>query len=84
MYVGFKDYNNLPKFLTFEDCNEFVNKWATRDQDFKLKHEANLVHGKLFSFSFIIEFLFTSSIELVSEITIIFSHLANIFYFLKF
>jgi hypothetical protein len=35
MYVGFKDYNNPPKFLTFEDCNEFVNKWATRHQDFK-------------------------------------------------
>jgi hypothetical protein len=30
MYACFKDYNNFFEFATFDDCNEFVNKWATK------------------------------------------------------
>jgi hypothetical protein len=50
MYVSFKDYKNPLEFSTFEDCNEFVNKWATRHQDFKLKHGANPITSKFFLF----------------------------------
>jgi hypothetical protein len=50
MHVGFKDYKNPLEFSTFKDYNEFVNKWATRHQDFKLKHGVDLVNGKFFLF----------------------------------
>jgi len=50
MYVGFKDYKNPLEFSTFEDCNEFVNKWATRHQDFKLKHGAKPITSEFFLF----------------------------------
>jgi hypothetical protein len=30
MYACFKEYNNLLEFATFDDCNKFVNKWATK------------------------------------------------------
>jgi len=50
MYVSFKDYKNPLEFSTFEDCNEFVNKWATRHQDFKLKHGAKPITSEFFLF----------------------------------
>jgi hypothetical protein len=50
MYVGFKDYNNPLEFSTFEDCNEFINKWVIRCQDFKFKHGADPINGKFFLF----------------------------------
>jgi hypothetical protein len=79
MYASFKDYNNPLEFSTFEDCNEFVDKWVIRCQDFKFKHGADPINGKFFFFSFIMEFLFVSFIEIVNEITIniFFSHLTN-------
>jgi hypothetical protein len=50
MYAGFKDYNNPLEFSTFEDCNEFINKWVIRSQDFKFKHGADPINGKFFLF----------------------------------
>ncbi len=47
MYEGFKEYNNALKFPKFDDCNEFVNKWATKQQDFRLTHGFDLASGKL-------------------------------------
>ncbi len=51
MYASFKDYNNPLEFSTFEDCNEFVDKWVIRCQDFKFKHGADPINGKFFFFS---------------------------------
>ncbi len=50
MYVGFKEYNNLLEFPTFDDCNKFVKKWATKRQDFILIHGDDLASGKLIFF----------------------------------
>jgi hypothetical protein len=50
MYAGFKEYNNLLKFVTFDDCNQFVKKWATKQQDFILTHGDDLASGKLIFF----------------------------------
>ncbi len=73
-------------FLNFWPLKIAMNLSTNGQLDIKISSsnmKLTLSNGKLFSFSFIIEFLFTSFIELVSEITIIFSHLANIFYFKK-
>ncbi len=50
MYLGFKEYNNLLEFATFDDCNQFVNKWATKRHNFILTHGDDLASGKLIFF----------------------------------
>jgi hypothetical protein len=64
VYVGFKNYNNLLDFSTFEDCNEFVNKWVTRRQDFKFKHGANPINGNFFLFHSLWNFYSHHSLKL--------------------
>jgi hypothetical protein len=49
MYAGFKEYINPFEFPTFNDCNEFVNKWATKRQDSTLTHGFDVPNGKLIS-----------------------------------
>ncbi len=71
MYVGFKEYNNLFEFTTFDDCNEFMNKWATKRQDFILTHGDDLASGK---------FIFLKLYAFVLEINSHYSLNINILY----
>jgi hypothetical protein len=46
MYACLNEYNNPLELPTFGDCNEFVNKWTTKRQDFKLTHGFDPTSGK--------------------------------------
>ncbi len=45
MYAYLKENNPL-ELPTFGDCNEFVNKWTTKWQDFRLTHGFDPTSGK--------------------------------------
>ncbi len=77
MYASFKEYINPPEFPTFDNCNEFVNKWATKQQDSRLTHGFHLPSGKLiFKKLYAIVFKINSHHSLnVSMLYMIFLHL---------
>lgn len=80
MYVGFKNQNNPPKSTMFENHNEFINKWATKRQYFNLGHG---VHGNCILLTFIAKFQFTSFLEIVHKLMIIFAFITYFNYFIS-
>jgi hypothetical protein len=45
--MAFKTKRYPLELPTFGDCNEFVNKWTTKWQDFRLTHGFDPTSGKL-------------------------------------
>jgi hypothetical protein len=64
----------------FENQNEFINKWAIKRQYFNLRHG---VHGNCILLTFIAKFQFTSFLEIVHKLMIIFAFITYFNYIIS-